>query len=132
MAETSTRQRTVIVFQLIFLILICGGIAGVAYYFGVFSPSKGYRTLTLRVENSAGSVQLIFSVPGDTTVTPVQVNTPWEKTLSLKVGSEVYVTAANPASYGDLKCTITLDGKTWKKETATYPKDKVYCAGIVP
>jgi flagellar basal body-associated protein FliL len=132
MAETNSRQRVMIILQLVFLVLVCGGIVAVAFSFGVFNPPKDYRSLTLKVENSAGNVQLIFSIPGDTSANPVQVSTPWEKTISLKRGSEVYVTAANPAQYGDLKCTILLDGKNWKKETATYPKDKVYCAGIVP
>ena len=132
MAETNTRQRVMVIIQVIFLLVVCGGIAAVAYSFGIFTPSKEYRSLTMKVENSAGSVQMIFSIPGDSSATPIQVSTPWEKTISIKRGSEVYVTAANPAQYGDIKCTILLDGKTWKKETASFPKDKVYCAGIVP
>jgi hypothetical protein len=132
MATTNTRQRVMIILQLVFLLLICGGIAAVAYSFGVFTPQKDYRSLTVRVENSSGSVQMIFSVPGESSTNPIQVSTPWEKTISLKRGDELYVTAANPAQYGDLKCTILVDGKNWKKDMATYPNDKVYCAGIVP
>jgi hypothetical protein len=90
------------------------------------------RSITFRVESSGGFANITLqagttSIPKATTVT-----TPWQKIIRLSHGSEVYLTAANPTQSGTISCSISLDGKAWKKEKATNPIDGVACAGIVP
>jgi hypothetical protein len=79
----------------------------------------GFSNITIR----AGS--LVISKP-DTQ------STPWRRTIELASGTEVYLTATNPAQTGKLTCSITLNGRAWKKESKVAPKDGVACAGIVP
>ncbi len=132
MEENPGRKNMTTIIQLVILVVLCGGVAGLMAAFGVFTPGKGARSVTFRVENSAGDVQLIYSMPGDKSQDPMRVSTPWEKSASIAVGSEVYLLAANPAVSGKLKCTISFDGKIWKTQTVSSPDNKVTCAGIIP
>jgi hypothetical protein len=132
MADTSKKQNLTTIIQIIILLVLCAGAVGLAYAFGVFTPSKEYRSVTLRAENSAGTVQLIYSIPGESSKDPMKVSTPWEKSFSIKVGSEIYISVGNAVQNGTVKCSILIDGKAWKKDSATYPADKVSCAGILP
>lgn len=132
MADTGNRNNLTTIFQLIILVVLCAAVAGLLYAFGVFNPPKGFRNITLRIESTAGPVQVIYSMPGEKSVDPMKASTPWDKTVTMKVGSEIYLEAANPASMGSLRCSITIDGKIWKTQTVAFPEDKVTCAGILP
>lgn len=128
----ASNQRTVVIVQIIVLAIVCIGLAVLAIVFGVFAPSKEYRSLTMRVESTSGTIRMTYTVPGDEVKTAITVSTPWEKTWSVKVGSEVYLLVGNPNQTGEIKCSLLLEGKVWKKESAKIPTDKVTCAGIVP
>lgn len=130
--SSSSSQRTTTIVQLIILVLVCIGVAAVAYAFGVFTPSKEYRTITVRVDSASGYVTLVYSIPGELGSSETQATTPWERNLTVKRGSEVYVTAASTGTVGGLKCTILLEGKKWKLDSSTEPGGKVFCAGIIP
>jgi hypothetical protein len=132
MADTNNRKNLTTIFQVVILVVLCAGVGGLLWAFGVFTPAKGYRNITLRIESSSSSVQVIYSLPGETSQDPMKATTPWDKSVSLKVGSEIYLEAANPQKNGLLRCSISIDGKLWKTQTVSYPEDKVTCAGILP
>jgi hypothetical protein len=133
MADNGAPQNnTTIIIQVVFVVLVCLGVVGVALYFGVFSPKKESHSVTMRIENSAGSFQMTYAVPGDEIKSPLTVGSSWEKTFTVKTGSEVYLAGASMVRSGEIKCTLLVDGKTWKSQSAKYPDDKVACAGIVP
>jgi hypothetical protein len=60
------------------------------------------------------------------------VTTPWDDTITVTNGDQVYLTAGNPTQTGTLSCTIYVNNREWKKDVAGSPEDKVACAGIVP
>jgi hypothetical protein len=128
----SNQQRTLVIVQVAVLTIVCIGLGVLAYVFGVFKPPKDTRILTLRIESTSGAIQYTYSVPGDERKTTETTSSPWEKSIGVKVGSEIYLIGGNPNQMGSIACTLLLDGKVWKKQTAKYPDDKVSCAGIVP
>ena len=83
------------------------------------SATGGYANITLK----AGSVDI-----SRTTTVPV----PWRRSIQVKSGSEVYLTAANPSQTGTLTCSISIDGKLAEEEHTDAPKDGTACALIVP
>ena len=129
---TTHNQRNTLIIQVSVLVVICVGIAVLAYVFGVFSPPKDYRNINVRVDSNSGTIMLVYSIPGDPGSTENRASTPWEKSLYVKRGSEVYVTAATAGTTGGLSCTILLDGKVWKTDKTSDPNGKVFCAGIIP
>lgn len=133
MDTTSTRQRNVLIMQIIGLTVFCLGLIAIAYWTGVFKKDTTPRAVVLRVESSAGSVNIIYSYPGESITKSITVQTPWTKTLRLPNGSQVFLSVTNPAQIGQIRCTIRVNNTVWKDETAKAPgNDKVSCAGIVP
>ena len=133
MDTTQTRQRNILILQIIGLTVVCLGLIGIAYWTGVFKKDTALRAVVLRVESSAGSVNIIYSYPGESITKSITVQTPWSKTLRLANGSQVYLSVTNPAQLGQIRCTIRVNNSVWKDETAKAPgNDKVSCAGIVP
>jgi hypothetical protein len=83
--------------------------------------------------NASGGFANITLQAGKESITgPKTVTMPWTRTIRVKSGTEVYLTAANPSETGELTCSITLDRGPWKLETINAPKNGVACAGIVP
>lgn len=101
----------------------------------VFIPQTvppGEHIITLRVEANSGSATIQYDAGQHQQRDPEKTfSTPWEKSWVLESGTQVLLTAGNHQESGSLKCTIKMDGKSWKSDTATLPDDKVACAGIV-
>ena len=132
MGNLNNQRQTTVIIQVVVLSFICIGLVGMGFVFGFFKAPKDSRNLTMRLESTAGSIQMTYSIPGDEKKTAQTTSAPWEKTIGMKVGSEVYLSAGNPNQMGNVTCTLLLDGKVWKTQSAKYPVDKVSCAGIVP
>ena len=121
-----------IVWQAVFALALCAGAVLLLISLGVMkSPSGGHR-VQFRVEASGGFANITVQAGDFSIPKPATVTAPWAKTIQLKSGTEVYLTASNPTQIGTLTCTIFLDRVTWKTQTTTAPKDGVACAGIVP
>lgn len=130
-APSSSKQRVTTIIQILFFVLVCIGAIILIINFGLVKP-KDSRSVTIHVENSSGNMQLMYSLPNDAISEWKKVSPPWDKYLIIKKGTEIYVSAANPNGSGTIKCFILLEGKAWKKDAATYPADKISCAGIIP
>jgi hypothetical protein len=132
MTLQSTPNRSRLVLEISFLVLLCLGLAALAIAFDVFKKPATSHTITYRVRGSAGSAAITYSGRADSNSEPSEVSPPWEMTLPVRSGEEVYLTAANTGQTGDIECTILLDRKPWKKQSARAPDMNVACGGIVP
>jgi len=126
------RERTKILLQILVLVVICGGALAVLFLSGVMAPPSGKRTLTFRVEAMGGYANITLDAGAEKISQTTTVTTPWQKTLQVERGVEVYLTASNPSQTGQLSCAILLDRQLWKQDKTEAPKDGVACAGIVP
>jgi hypothetical protein len=125
-------DRSKLVAQVFFVVLLCAGVGVLLYSMVKSRPSTGVQRVEFRVEASGGYAIITLDA-GDTSIPkPTTVSVPWTKSLRIISGTEVYLTASNPTQTGKITCTITLDKKPWKSDTTTAPKDGVACAGIVP
>jgi hypothetical protein len=115
-----------------FLTVLCLALVFIAVQTGIFRPRGGPRQIIIRVESSSGLAMITYSYPSVSINDAFSVTTPWDKIVTLNGGDQVYLSAGNPASYGKITCTITVDNRSWKTEAADYPSDKVACAGIIP
>jgi hypothetical protein len=126
----SNRQRTTL--QIIFILCLCAAAFILLNYLGATKTHPGTRTVHFKVQASGGFAYITLRA-GDVTISdPITVTVPWSKTVKIKSGTQVYLTAANPTATGELTCTIILDTIKWKTETTSAPKNGVACAGIVP
>lgn len=126
------RERTKILLQILVLVVICGGVVAILLLSGVMTPPSTKRTLTFRVEAMGGYANITLDAGAEKISKTTTVTTPWQKTLQVERGVEVYLTASNPSQTGQLSCTIWLDRQLWKQDKTEAPKDGVACAGIVP
>ncbi len=125
-------NRRTIIFQIIFVVVLVIGIIVAAIIFIPQTAKPDRRKVTFRVEASSGSVTIQYKAGADKqTDSQKTFNTPWQKDFVLDSGTEVYLSAGNYQQTGTLKCTLKLDGQTWKTDSATMPVDRVACAGIV-
>jgi hypothetical protein len=132
MADSNSKQNMTTIIQIVILVLLCVGVAAMLYFFGAFNTTKASHVVALKIESSAGMVQVIYSLPDESSKDPLKTSAPWSKTVTLKSGSEVYLEAASPVSSGQLRCIILVDGKSWKTQVVSAPETKVTCAGIIP
>jgi len=118
--------------QIIFVLVLCGAAIALLNYMGAAKPTKNIHSVRFEVQASGGFA-IITLQGGDVIISePTTFTVPWSKTVKIKSGTEVYLTAVNPTATGELTCTITLDKINWKTETTGAPKNGVACAGIVP
>jgi hypothetical protein len=130
--EKRSSGRWPIVLQIFLAVVLCGGaIAGIIYY-SFINPPSGMHNVTFRVEASGGYASITLDAGKEKISKPTTVTVPWERTVEIQRGVQVYLTASNPTQTGQLKCAILLDRLPWKSGTTTAPKDGVACAGIVP
>ncbi len=125
-------DRSKIILQLLFFSILC--LIAYAVLNNVISsrPNTGSSQLRFEVEASGGFA-LITLRSGDVTIIDADtVTVPWSKTIKIKSGTTVYLTASNPTATGQITCNILLDGVDWKTESISSPKDGVACAGIIP
>jgi len=114
----------VIVITIIFLIF---------NFLGVFDNSKpSPHSLVYQVTGSSSVARITYTEADGTTIDVGQISIPWKQTIRAKSSLVVILTAGNPSQVGTITCSLILDGKEWKTDTANAPGDKVSCAGIVP
>lgn len=128
----TTRRLAIISIQILIIILAISGILFVVGILrGTFLPVATYHRVTFRITASGGNARMAYTQENGQLSESEVVTTPWVKTIIFETGTDVYLVAGNPNKMGDLSCEILLDGKHWRKETVTYPQDKVACAGYV-
>jgi hypothetical protein len=96
------------------------------------NPRVTSRNLFFEVESSGGFANITLQAGSVAIKTSTTVTTPWRRTINVKSGEEVYLTAGNPTQSGKIRCRISYNGQPWKDESIEAPKDGVACAGIVP
>ncbi len=129
---TGISDRWKMVFQVLFVALLCAGMALLIITLGKRRPSTNAQRVEFHVEASGGYAILTLAA-GDASISkPTTVSVPWSKSLRIASGTEVYLTASNPTQTGELTCTILLGQSIWKTDTTAAPRDGVACAGIVP
>ena len=129
---TSLSNGWKIVLQVVFVLAICGAAIAVLIYMGALKPTVSSHRVRFEVEASGGYANITLQTSIASIDKPTTFTVPWSRTMQIKSGSEVYLTATNPTLTGKLICRIILDDKNWKEETTLAPKNGVACAGIIP
>jgi uncharacterized protein (UPF0333 family) len=125
-------KRAKIVLQLLGIIILIAVIAWAFNSIGAFRSNSGPRRITFRVEASGGYANITLQAGKERIDKATTVTTPWERSIMIDQGEQVYLTASNPTQTGQLSCSISINGRTWKSEKIETPQDGVACAGIVP
>jgi hypothetical protein len=125
-------DRSKLVWQLIFVLVICVAAVALLMSLGLLRTPEGSRRVKFEVEASGGFAIITLEAGNLSLSKPTTVTAPWSRIITLESGTEVYLTASNPTQTGKLTCTILLDQTAWKTQTTTAPKDGVACAGIIP
>ncbi|EKD87669.1 MAG: hypothetical protein ACD_35C00295G0008 [uncultured bacterium] len=96
------------------------------------SSDKGtMRQITYIVNSDGGYAQVIYTSSVGVNTEPAMLTTPFNRTITLPVGSEVFLTASNPSQNGNISCEIKIDNREWKSSRGTHPVDSVACGGII-
>ncbi len=125
-------ERQGIVAQLAIVAVLIAIAVSIMFYLSGQNPNTESRRVTFRVDASGGFANITLQAGSVKISKTTTVTVPWIKTVAVKTGSEVYLTASNPTQTGKLTCTILLDKQPWKTASTNAPKDGVACAGIVP
>jgi len=123
---------TKVTLQIIVVLAILGAAVAILLSVGIMQSPAESHLLTFEVDASGGFAVITLEAGGEVIDKPKTVTSPWSKTLRVKSGTEVYLTASNPSASGEIRCAITLDKNLWKTEKKSSPKNGVACAGIVP
>jgi hypothetical protein len=127
--KSSTRGTGAIGIAIVVVILIA--IIGIWFLKSQSTATGKNRLVTYVVNADGGYAQIIYTTNTGTNSEAVIITTPFSKTLSLPVGSEVFLTASNPSQSGKVSCQIKIDGRDWKESHGTHPVDSVACGGIL-
>lgn len=95
------------------------------------SDKNALRQVTYVVNSDGGYAQIIYTSSVGVNTNPSMVTTPFSRTITLPVGSEVFLTASNPSQNGQIMCQIKIDNREWKSSKGTHPVDSVACGGIL-
>ena len=125
-------DRNKIILQLLLVIFILAGLIFAASALGVFERPPSSHTVTYRITADSGYAMITFTTANGKQTEATRTTTPWEVSIPFKSGVQVYLTAGTNNASGTVSCTILLDRKAWKKETAQAPSTNVACGGIVP
>jgi hypothetical protein len=114
------------------IVIVAIGIGVIAYMLtkDTMLQRGDTRHLTFSVDASGGSAKITLSDSVGAQSFSGVTSTPWTRTATYQMGTQVYLTAGNTSGYGSIKCSIIIDGREWKNETTS--GDKVGCAGIIP
>jgi len=121
-----------IALQAVLVLAIVGAAIAVLISVGIMQTPSESHLLTFEVKASGGFATITLKAGSEEISMPTTVTSPWSKTLRVKSGTEVYLTASNPSASGEISCRIALDKTSWKAEKNSAPKNGVACAGIVP
>ncbi len=129
---TNLSDRAKSILQVIFVLALVGGAIIFLIAIGALQTSTESHLVYFEVQASGGYAIITLKAGDERIDKPTTVTIPWKKTLRIKSGTEVYLTASNPSQTGLLSCRILLDKTPWKMEEINAPKNGVACAGIVP
>jgi hypothetical protein len=134
MNSTNGPGRREVILQGLFLIGFLAVIVLALNALGIFRRKEpGIRRITYRVEGSTATGVITYTLESGESTDRLDIAVPWKsQIMKFDPGTMIILTAGNPGQVGDIRCTIVVDGKTWKSEKATIPQDKVACAGILP
>lgn len=85
------------------------------------SPSSGSFAegeVTYQVTGSATEASLTYQ-NGDGGTSQEKVSLPWSLTVKAPASNFLYISAQNEGDYGDITCTISVDGKVIKTSTSS-------------
>jgi len=125
-------ERTKMMLQISLALAIVGAAIVILLSAGIMNAPSESHLLTFEAEASGGFAVITLEAGGESITDPRTVSVPWSKTLRVKSGTEVYLTASNPSATGEIRCAILLDKTAWKSAKNNSPKNGVACAGIVP
>lgn len=125
-------DRTKMTLQIVLALTIVGAAIAILLSAGIMETRSESHLLTFEVKASGGFSVITLEAGGESVADPKTVSVPWSKTLRVKSGTEVYLTASNPSATGEIQCAILIDKTAWKSEKNNSPKNGVACAGIVP
>ncbi len=125
-------DRTKMTLQIALALTILGAAVAILLSAGIMETRSESHLLTFEVEASGGFAVITLDAGKENIDQPRTVSVPWSKTLRVKSGTEVYLTASNPSASGEIRCAIMLDRSAWKSAENASPKNGVACAGIVP
>jgi hypothetical protein len=100
----------------IFVMIGCVGVLLLAQ-----APSSGAfagQDVTYQVTGSATEASLTYE-NGDGGTSPEKVALPWSLTVKAPASHFLYVSAQNEGEFGDITCTISVDGKVIKTSTSS-------------
>jgi hypothetical protein len=127
----NSTQRSSFFIGLAIVVVVIISIVGIWFLKTRSSVNNGMRQITYQVDASGGYAQIIYTTSAGTNTEAQILTTQFNKTISVPIGTEVYLTASNPSQTGTIYCKIKLDGQDWKESHGTHPVDSVACAGIV-
>lgn len=127
--RTSSRSNVVIAVALIIIIVLT--IIGIWILKNGITSSDKTHQITYRVETTGGFALIVYTQFSGQNTRAEIMTTPFNKTVSLPAGVEVFLTASNPSQTGTVSCKIILDNRDWKESKATHPVDSVACGGII-
>jgi hypothetical protein len=128
--ERNQRQGPI---QIVILIITLGGVVALLNALGAFkSRNPQSHQVTYRVEGTTAVAVVTYTQEDGSSTAPMEVTLPWKKEVRFTQTTPVILTVGNPSQVGHITCILYLDGAEWKRESASAPKDKVSCAGIVP
>ncbi len=125
-------DRTKMTLQIVLALVIVGAATVILLSAGIMETRSESHLLTFEANASGGFAVITLEAGGESVTEPRTVSVPWSKTLRVKSGTEVYLTASNPSATGEIRCSILLDKNVWKSAENSSPKNGVACAGIVP
>lgn len=113
------------------LVFVLVAVAGITFLLSKKSATASHL-VQFHVDASGGYAIITLQAGNESISKPSRVTTPWNRTIRVPKGSEVYLTASNPTHTGTLTCSISINSNYWQKEITDAPKDGVACAGIIP
>jgi hypothetical protein len=134
MALPNKSRRREMMLQVAFLLVFLIAVALLVNALGVFRAKEpGVRRVTYQVFGTTSTGVITYTSEEGDSSGRLETLIPWKlESLRFQPGSMIILTAGNPSQAGEINCTILVDGNPWKQEKATYPQDKVSCAGILP
>lgn len=127
--KSSSRGTGVIGIAIAVVIIIA--IIGIWIVKSQSSDNGTMRQITYIVNSDGGYAQVIYTSSVGVNTEPAMLTTPFNRTITLPVGSEVFLTASNPSQNGNISCEIKIDNREWKSSRGTHPVDSVACGGII-
>jgi hypothetical protein len=96
------------------------------------SSSPTVRTVIYRVSGSTTFADLTYENGSGGTEQQHDARVPWTKTLYVRPGQFVYLSAQNGMEFGGITCEILVEGQVYKRSTSSGGYTIASCSGSVP